>query len=64
MKLLGIILTSDLRWEANTDHICRKAYKNMWALRRMKNLDMDSFTILDYWISVAQRANCQAIIRY
>ena len=49
MKILGIILTSDLRWEANTDHICRKAYKNMWALRRMKNLDMDSFTILDYY---------------
>ena len=49
MKILGIILTSDLRWEANTEHMCKKAYKNMWVLRRMKNLRLDSFTILDYY---------------
>ena len=49
MKILGVILTSDLRWEANTEHICKKAYKNMWILRRMKSLNMDEFTILDYY---------------
>jgi hypothetical protein len=49
MRILGIILTSDLRWEANTEHICKKAFKNMWALRRMKTLNMDSFTTLDYY---------------
>ena len=49
MKMLGIFLTSNLRWEANTEHICKRAYKNMWALRRMKNLNMDSFTIIDYY---------------
>ena len=49
MKILGVILTSDLRWEANTEHICKKAYKNMWVLRWMKSLKMDAFTILDYY---------------
>ena len=50
MKILGVILTSDLRWEANTEHICKRAYKNMWVLRRMKALKMDSFTIVDYYM--------------
>ena len=49
MRILGIILTSDLRWEANTEHICKKAFKNMWVLRRMKALKLDAFTILDYY---------------
>ena len=50
MKILGVILTSDLRWEAHTEHICKQAYKNMWVLRRMKALKVDSFTILDYYM--------------
>ena len=37
-KLLGIILTNDLKWAGNTEYICKKAYKNMWKIRRMKNL--------------------------
>ena len=49
-KLLGIILTSDLRWEANTDYICGKAYKKMWTLRRMKALDLDPLLIVDVYI--------------
>ena len=38
-KLLGIVIASDLRWEANTSYICRKAFKKMWILRRLKVLD-------------------------
>ena len=36
MKILGVILTSDLRWESNTEFICKKAFKNMSVLRRTK----------------------------
>ena len=49
-KLLGIILTQDLKWAANTDYICKKAYKNMWTLRRMKALDLDPLLILDVYV--------------
>ena len=49
-KLLGIILTNDLKWEENTDYICSKAYKKMWTLRRMKVLDVDPTTILDVYM--------------
>ena len=50
MRILGVIVSSDLRWEENTDHLCKKAYKNMWVLRRMKSLKMDIFTIMDYYM--------------
>ena len=49
-KLLGVILTSDLKWSANTDFICKKGYKNMWTLRRMKKLNLDPLLILDVYI--------------
>ena len=49
MKILGVILTSDLRWEENTKYICKKAFKSMWTLRRMKSLGMDNFTIMDVY---------------
>ena len=48
-KLLGVILTTNLKWEANTDYICAKAYKSMWTLRRMKVLDVDPNIILDVY---------------
>ena len=49
-KLLGIILTNDLRWSANTEYTCTKAYKKMWILRRMKVLDVDPSIICDVYI--------------
>ena len=36
-KLLGVVITNDLKWQENTREICRKAYKRMWALRRMRH---------------------------
>ena len=50
LKILGVILQPNLKWAKNSAYICRKAYKNMWSLRRMKMLGMDSFTILDYYM--------------
>ena len=46
-RLLGVIITSDLKWNANTDFICKKAYKKMWSLRRMKLLDLEPLLMLD-----------------
>ena len=37
-KLLGIIITSDMKWNQNTKHMIKKAYKRMWMLKRLKNL--------------------------
>ena len=50
MKILGVMLQPNLKWASNTAYICKKAYKNMWAIRRMKNLGLDTFTLVDYYI--------------
>ena len=49
-KLLGVILTSDLKWAANTEYVCKKAYSKMWTLRRMKALNIEPLLILDVYI--------------
>ena len=50
-KLLGLILTSDLRWEENTLSICAQVMSKMWLLRRMKILKLESDIIFHYYIT-------------
>ena len=35
-KLLGVILTSDLKWSKPVEYICSKASKRLYALRMVK----------------------------
>ena len=49
-RLLGLILTSDLRWQANTQSICTKTMSKMWLLRRMKAMKMEPELIFDYYL--------------
>ena len=37
-KLLGVVISSNMSWQAHVDSICSKAYKRMWLLRRLKKL--------------------------
>ena len=38
MRLLGVIIQSDMKWGANTDHIVKKASFKLWVIRRLKAL--------------------------
>ena len=49
MKLVGVILSDDIRWQKNTDYICLKARQKLWTLRRMKKLHFDIFQLLDVY---------------
>ena len=49
-RLLGVVLSSDLRWQANTTALCSRAMARMWLLRRMKALKLDPEFILDYYL--------------
>ena len=49
-RLLGLVLTPDLRWFSNTKSIYIKAISKMWLLRRMKRIKMDPQLIFDYYI--------------
>ena len=48
-KLLGVIISSDLKWEANTAYICAKALKRLWILGRLKSLSIPPSFILDVY---------------
>ena len=37
-KLLGIVITSDLKWNSNTKNRTSRAYSKLWLLRRLKRL--------------------------
>ena len=49
MKLLGLIITSDLKFEKNTEFIVQKAFKRIWMLKRLKNLGASTEQLLDVY---------------
>ena len=49
-RLLGVIISADLRWDLNTKEIYRRALSKMWLLRRMKSNNLEQHIIIDYYI--------------
>ena len=47
IKLVGVMISRDLKWGPNTEYITKKAMRRIWTLRRMKNLGLDTEQILD-----------------
>ena len=47
-RLLGVVLTTDLRWASNTKSIYTKAMSKMWLLRRMIKLKLHTFFNLSH----------------
>ena len=50
VRLLGVVLTTDLRWAANTSSIYSKAMGKMWLLRRMKLVKLEPQIVFDYYV--------------
>ena len=50
IKLLGVIIRSDLSWQHNTDYIVTKANKKLWSLRRLKKLGARTTDLVDVYI--------------
>ena len=48
-KLLGVKITSNLRWDANTQYICAKAYSRLWMLRNLKKYGASIEDLLDVY---------------
>ena len=46
-KLLGTILTEDLKTLKNTQHMVAKTYKRMWVLRRLAHLTSDRKELIE-----------------
>ena len=48
-KLLGVIITDDLKWDRNTDYICSKARQRLWVLRRLAKHNFNQWQLFDVY---------------
>ena len=53
-RLLGVQITTNLKWSEHTKYICKRANTKLWMLRRMKILRIDRDIITDF--SIQKRA--------
>ena len=51
VKILGIQVQSDLRWQAQVNQMISRASKATWVLRRMRTLGVDKKTLVEFWRS-------------
>ena len=50
IKILDVIITSDLKFSSNTEYIVERAFKRIWMLRRLKNLGASDELLIDVYI--------------
>ena len=58
-KLLGLTLTSDCKWEANTKNIVQKGNSRLWFLRRLKILGASQKTLIDIY-----KLFCRSVLEF
>ena len=51
---LGVIITSDLKWSANTEFIVKKAFKKLWVLRRLKEAGANRNELIDMYVKIVR----------
>ena len=51
VRILGIQVQSNLRWDCQINQMTSKASKTIWTLRRMKALGVDVKTLVEFWKS-------------
>ena len=49
IRLLGLIIRSDLKWISNTSNMVAKANKRLWILRRLSNLGASQIDLVDIY---------------
>ena len=57
--LLGLVVTSNCRWGANTKHIVTKGNGRLWFLRRLKLLGASKETLMDIY-----RLFCRSVLEF
>ena len=51
LKILGVMVQNDLKWDSQVKQMVGKASAKIWLLRRMKLMGVDENTITEYWKS-------------
>ena len=57
IKLLGIIISSDMKWHRNTNYLCEKAFGRLWIVRNLKKLGASIPELIDIYIK-----QCRSIV--
>ena len=50
MKLLGVVISSNMKWHVNTEYITRRGYSRLWILRRLKLFGLTVEDLLDTYM--------------
>ena len=61
MRLLGLIVTPDLKWTANTENIVKRAYSKLWMLRRLRSLGANNDQLIDVYLKQVRSLLEQAV---
>ena len=50
MKILTVVMSSDMKWSSNTKYIVDRAYSRLWMMRRLKNLGVGPDDMMDVYL--------------
>ena len=59
MKLLGVTITSNAKWDSNTKELIKKGNKRLWFLRRLKLLNANKTTLTNIY-----KLFCRSALEY
>ena len=57
MRLLGVVVQSDMKWSSNTEQIVKRASNKLWIVRRLKGLGAQTAELVDVFIK-----QCRSIL--
>ena len=49
VKLLGVTVSSNLKWHAHVADVCKRAHAKLWLIRRLINLNATTEILLDLY---------------
>ena len=50
MRLLGVIIQSDMKWTSNTERFVKRASNKSWVITRLKGLGAHTDDLVDIFI--------------
>ena len=59
MRLLGVIIRSDMKWSSNTEDIVKRASNKLWVIRRLKGLGAQTEELVDMFVK-----QCRSILEF
>ena len=59
MKILGLVVRSDLSWKSNPKMLTKKAFSRLWMIKRLKLNGANAEDLLDVYLKQVRLQVCQ-----